>query len=167
LDRLEAAFEQHSKKEEAAQIRAADADGALKKLNEQIVATTTAYRELRQQVERKWFMAIVNFAFSFDAQKSGQKSIIRSYTFNANSEGILVPHTGEAGSRTDGGVQKLSFDPANTNTFPLKIQAPEQGVKPLEGDSIENGTFGLAIAVGDALASPHFFTGSGLSSGWM
>jgi hypothetical protein len=55
--------------------------------------------------------------------------------------------------------QKLFFDPANTSTFPVEIKS-----LPVPAKFLDEGKT-LVMALGDALASPHFMSGSGLSSG--
>lgn len=99
------------------------------------------YDALKAQVDKKWFAAIA-YKFMTDG----------------HSENADIIHMGPTQDPS-----KINFDPfpINTSTFPVVQYAVENAAKEL---SYQNCSL-IVTALGDARASPHFYSGSGMSTG--
>lgn len=108
--------------------------------------TQTELGRIKTEMDRKWFAAIAT-------------------RFIKETHPELIDELGSVinfDRKRDG--KKLNFDPnpINTSTFPVVQYAVDKAATLLKA---ENGTTLMVTVLGDARASPHFYTGSGLSTG--
>jgi hypothetical protein len=119
------------------------------------------YANLRKQIERKWFAAI----FAWMKHVPDQKGREPKELFVDINIQINIDSQGKAGANKENAKQ-LNFDPhpVNTSTFGLQMTAARESAIMLQGIQNQQQK-AIVAAVGDANASPHFMTGSGLVVG--
>lgn len=101
------------------------------------------YDALKREIDKKWFAAI---AYNFMTDGHPENAGIINMERKQNPD-------------------KINFDPMpiNTGTFPVVQYAVEKAAKELE--FVKYGVSLIITVLGDARANPHFFTGSGMSTG--
>jgi hypothetical protein len=182
------------KKEEEAFLMKVMGDEAIEntQMEEDVGKIGKAYKELRRILERKWFLAVFDHALG---KKHKWKKRIEKpegcpkskwiNMFKKKVQKILlnaIDKMPENGKNVELDIEcpkgpkmlRLYFAEFNVSTFDLRVQAARESVKlfqdvvevgKIDGQPLTAPPAGLAIAMGDANASPHFLTASGLSTG--
>jgi hypothetical protein len=118
----------------------------LEKAVKEKALTQEEFGRIKAEMDRKWFAAIAT-------------------RFIKETHPELIDELGSVinfDRKRDG--KRLNFDPnpINTSTFPVIQYAVDKAATMLKA---ENGSTLMVTVLGDARASPHFYTGSGLSTG--
>jgi hypothetical protein len=98
--------------------------------------------------------------FHFLTKKPSEQGIL----FNVASSGKLIHWDKKMARSAAEAQQMLLFDDTQTSSFILRAQALEKPVD-LKKPEFGHDTSLLAMALGDSLASPHFFSATGLNVG--